>query len=106
MLYTTREPAGILDDPRVIRSGLSDPRAGISAVDVVEGYVTTADLEQVCRAHLLRSAPGRPTVILHVVDELPPDPVPLLLLAADLAEHDGARELARSRALITGALNS
>jgi hypothetical protein len=38
--------------------------------------------------------------VLHVADVLPPRPVPLLLLAADLVEHDAPRELARARELI------
>lgn len=100
LLFATREPRGVLDDPAVVRSGLSDPRSGINAADVAEGYVRRGELEAVRRRHLLRPATGRPDVVLHVVAELPADPVPPLVLAADLAEHDGPRELARASELI------
>lgn len=104
-LFVTREPDGLLSDPRVVRSGVSDPRSGLSAAHLSEGYVTEADLTGVRRTHLLRPAAGAPSVILHVVDTQPPDPAPLLVLAADLADHEGARELARARELIVEALD-
>lgn len=100
LLFTTREPAGVLADPAVVRSGVSDPRSRIGAVDLAEGYVRSDDLDAVRRRHLLRPAVGRPDVILHVVAALPADPVPPLVLAADLAEHEGPRELARAGELI------
>jgi len=106
LLFATREPRGVLDDPAVVRSGLSDPRAGISAADLAEGYVLRDDLDAVRRRHLLRPATGRPDVVLHVVAVLPADPVPPLVLAADLAEHDGPRELARASELIAQAVRA
>ncbi|MBW0252460.1 helix-turn-helix domain-containing protein [Cellulomonas sp. PS-H5] len=106
LLFATREPRGVLDDPAVVRSGLSDPRAGISAADLAEGYVRRDDLDSVRRRHLLRPATGRPDVVLHVVAVLPTDPVPPLVLAADLAEHDGPRELARASELIAQAVRA
>lgn len=104
LLFTTREPGGVLDDPRVVRAGVSDERSGLSAADVAEGYVTHDDLDEVRRRHLLRPAPGQANVILHVVEELPGEPVPALVLAADLAEHEGPRELARADELIKEAI--
>lgn len=106
LLFATREPRGVLDDPAVVRSGLSDPRAGISAADLAEGYVRRDDLDAVRRRHLLRPVTGRPDVVLHVVAVLPADPVPPLVLAADLAEHDGPRELARASELIAQAVRA
>jgi len=103
-VYRAREPLAVLEDPAVIRSGLSDSRAGMSAADVVEGYVSRAQLSAVVRRHLLRAAGAPANVVLHVVEELPPDPVPPLLLAADLADHDGPRELARAEVIIHEAL--
>jgi excisionase family DNA binding protein len=100
LLFAAREPRGVLEDPAVIRSGVSDPRSGIGAADLAEGYVRRDDLDAVRRRHLLRPAAGRPDVILHVVAALPAAPVPPLVLAADLAEHDGPRELARAGELI------
>lgn len=106
LLFAAREPGGVLEDPAVVRSGLSDPRSGISAADLAEGYVRRDDLDAVRRRHLLRPATGRPDVVLHVVAVLPADPVPPLVLAADLAEHDGPRELARASELIAQAVRA
>jgi len=104
LLFVGNEPAGVLDDVRVVRAGVSDPRAGLAAADVAEGWVRSSHLGAVRRAHLLRPAEGHPNVILHVSEELPPDPVPLLLLAADLADHEGPREVSRARSLIRQAI--
>ncbi len=99
-VFRAREPHALLDDPALIRSGLSDSRAGISAANIVEGYVSHDNLPILSRRHLLRPGGSDSNVVLHVVDELPEEPVPLLLLAADLAEHDGPRELARAEQII------
>ena len=104
LLFVANEPAAVLADPRVVRSGVSDPRAGLSAAEWAEGWVRADDLKALRRTHLLRRAEGAYRVVLHVADELPPSPVPLLLLAADLVDHQGARELARARELIRGSL--
>lgn len=58
------------------------------------------DVGAVIRDHLLIDAGPRADVVLHVSPLLPEVPVPLLLVAADLADHDGPRELARARELI------
>ncbi|HEY5516084.1 MAG TPA: hypothetical protein VIK12_07750, partial [Pengzhenrongella sp.] len=86
--------------PRVILAGLSDERAGLSAAGDVEGYVQAGDADAVIRDHLLIDAGPSADVVLHVSPLLPEVPVPLLLVAADLADHDGPRELARARELI------
>ena len=97
-------PSDMRSDPRLVLSGLSDPRAGISAGDYLEAYVKDDALDDVRADHLLVPAPGaRANVILHASPVLPPDPVPLLLLAADLADHDSPRELARARAILKAA---
>jgi len=87
-------------DARVVLSGLSDERAGLSAAGDVEGYVQVGDADVVIRDHLLIEAESSADVVLHVSPRLPEAPVPLLLVAADLADHDGPRELARARELI------
>jgi hypothetical protein len=87
-------------DARVVLSGLSDERAGLSAAGDAEGYVGADDAAGVIRDHLLIDAGPSADVVLHVSPLLPEVPVPLLLVAADLAEHDGPRELARARELI------
>jgi hypothetical protein len=84
----------------VVLSGLSDERAGLSAAGDVEGYVLADDADALIRDHLLIDAGPSVDVVLHVSPVLPEVPVPLLLVAADLADHDGPRELARARELI------
>jgi hypothetical protein len=87
-------------DARMVLSGLSDERAGLSAAADVEGYVRAADADAVIRDHLLIDAGPSVDVVLHVSPLFPEVPVPLLLVAADLADHDGPRQLARARDLI------
>lgn len=87
-------------DARVVLSGVSDVHAGLSAAGDVEGYVQTDDAETVIRDHLLTDAGPRANVVLHISPIRPEAPIPVLLVAADLADHDGPRELARARALV------
>lgn len=105
-LYSSNTPAGVRDDQRVVATGVSDPRAGIGAAGIAEGWVTEADLRAVTRAHLLRTADSAAaaTVVLHVAAALPARPVPLLLLAADLADWEKPRELSAARRLVNAAL--
>lgn len=100
MTYSSRKPEPLLEDPAFVPSGLSDPRAKIASGALIEGYVKEAELSRVRRAHLLVPHVSGGNVVLHVADDLPPSPVPLLLLAADLVEHDEPREIARARELI------
>jgi excisionase family DNA binding protein len=87
-------------DERVVPSGVSDPRSGVSAADLVEGYVDRRDLAAV-QSDFLLSAKGSHNVLFHVVDgPVPSSPVPLPVLIADLADHDGPRENAAAAALI------
>ena len=92
--------SGLRSDARVVLSGLSDERVGLSAAKDVEGYVRAGDAAAVIRDHLLIDAGPSADVVLHVSPLLMEAPVPLLLLAADLADHDGPRELARAREFI------
>ena len=94
------EVAALRTDPRLVLSGLSDERSGLSAAAYVEAYVRAEDVAAVRRDHLLVDAGSNANVVLHVSPLLPDRPVPALLLAADLAEHDGPRELGRARELI------
>ena len=66
----------------------------------VHAYVRAEDVAAVRRDHLLIDAGAAANVILHVSPMVPDRPVPLLLLAVDLADHDGPRELARAGRLI------
>lgn len=81
-------------DARLAVSGVSDPRSGMSAAWIVEGYVRDVDVPALVAEYLL-SEKGNPNVILHVVQDQPISrPVPLPVLLADLADHDGPRESA------------
>lgn len=89
-------------DHRILRSGLSDPDSGLSAGDVVEGYLPIDDLEDVVRDYLLSEVDrDSANIVLHVVSS-GAQPQQLgerarkLLLAADLAQYDGPRELHRA----------
>ncbi|MFD1861256.1 helix-turn-helix domain-containing protein [Aeromicrobium camelliae] len=85
-------------DARVHRAGLSAPEAGISAADVLEGYVAAGDIDALTADFLLSPAgPTRANVFLHRVSDDAPGQWPTIVgfglaLMADLAEHDGPRE--------------
>lgn len=89
-------------DRRIRRSGLSHPHSGLAAGDVVEGYVAVDDLADLASDYLLREVPrDRGNVVLHVVGPAAPhldlnDRGLKLLLAADLAQNGGPRELHRA----------
>lgn len=90
---------GVRADRRVVLSGVSDPRSGIFAPDTVEGYVLRGDVEQLRREHLLVPADsGRANVLLRVVTELP-EPLPWLIVVADLADG-GPREAQQAENLL------
>ena len=99
-LLSASEVDGLRADPRLALSGLSDERSGLSAARNVEAYVRAEDAAAVRRDHLLIDSGSNANVVLHVSPRVPARPVPVLLLAADLADHDGPRELARARELI------
>lgn len=99
-----RDLPDVREDARVHSSGVSLPASGISAGDLVEGYVSSVNVESLVADYVLSPAPrGRANVILHVVpqEEDHPGVAELgdlvsspLAMAADLAEHDGVRERA------------
>lgn len=101
-LLSASEIDALRADPRLVLSGLSDGRSGLSAAGNVEAYVRAEDAAAVRRDHLLVDSGSNANVVLHVSPMVPDRPVPVLLLAADLADHDGPRELARARELIVG----
>ena len=81
----------IASDDRVVPSGISDERAGISAARELEGYVAEKDIERFIQSNLL-VASDSPNVRLHVVSTLPDRPVSLGLVIADLADWNRPRE--------------
>jgi hypothetical protein len=97
-----RDVAGLRADARVVPSGISDPRSGMSASAEFEGYVHIDDFAGLAADHLL-SRSGRSNVWLHVSDRHLARPAPLGAVMADLADHDGPREDAGVRSLLRGA---
>lgn len=103
-LELSASPADIsdlLDDARLARSGIADPRAGIAASGVVEGYVSPANVDAMVRDYLLVES-ERPNVWLHVAD-VPLDAsgqVPIGFVIADLLDHGGPRELGQAERLL------
>lgn len=100
-----RDVADLRADPRLVPSGLSDPRAEIAAGDIVEGYVLRGDAERFARDYLLTRAIGQShrqeaNVVLHVSARPITRPVPELLIAADLADHRTPREESRALEIV------
>jgi hypothetical protein len=94
----------LLNDERVIRGGISDPRPRLSSAGEAELYVAKKDADSVARKWMLVPS-DRPNVRMHVVAELPDGDVPLAWILADLAERGGPRESQQVRELVRGALS-
>lgn len=102
-------------DPRIRLSGVCVPESNLSGGEFVEGYVASRDVDSVMKDHLLiPTEHAQANAVLHVV---PPDEEQRLAacvdmswsklaIAADLAEHDGPRELSQAVALTRDALNA
>lgn len=86
-------------DKRVVPSGISDSRAGLSAQRELEGYISAQNVDSFVRDNLLVPSDS-PNVRLHVVDDLPSRPAPLGLVLADLADWNRPREDGRVRELL------
>ena len=92
----------LLDDGRFVRSGISDPRAGLSSGREAEGYVSSADFDALVRDYLLLPSP-EPNVFLRVADVGLRGVAPLGAVVADLTDHNGPREDAQARRLLAAA---
>ena|GEM_PF-661502 len=93
--------AEIAADSRVAASGISDPRAGLSAAGEFEGYIAAADLDGFLRDNLLVES-ASPNIRLHVVADRPSEPVGLGLVIADLVDWSRPREDGRALELLKG----
>lgn len=98
----------IRHDPRVQLYGLSHAESGLAAGDIVEGYVSAEHVEDLRQHYLLREVDiDRANVVCHVVSADIAQILPRLgdarqlLLAADLAEHDGPRERHRAEEVLS-----
>ena len=103
-LVAQRDLNDLRNDPRIQLSGVSHPESGLASGDLVEGYLSVDDLDDVMQDYLLRDVDlDRANVFLHVVSSGIGEVLPLLghvgnslLMAADLSEHDGPRERHRA----------
>lgn len=86
-------------DQRVMLSGISDPRAGLSSAHEVEAYVQQEDFAQLCSEYLLVPS-DHPNVFIRVVNEPMKAPAPLGFVLADLADHNSPREDAQVKRLL------
>jgi len=86
--------AEIARDERVVLSGISDERSGMSSARELEGYVALGNLDAFKTDNLL-VASDSPNVRFHVVEGLPSRTVPLGLVLADLADWNRPRENGR-----------
>lgn len=99
--------ASLPQDGRLILSGVSHPSSNLDDPRVVEAYVSDKDLVGLVNDYWLER-PGvdeRPNVVLHVAPVRPPEVGPMLL-AADLAEHGGSREVQRAHELLDVAIEA
>jgi len=79
-------------DERISLSGVSDIRVTKNATKIVEGYVAHKSIRALkSKYELVESDLGK--VIFHVTRFMVPNPVPLGLTLADLAEHRSASQL-------------
>jgi hypothetical protein len=100
-LASPSDIADLMKDQRVRPSGVSHPDAGLLANSELEAYVNRDDVDGLVKDwFLVESKAGqRANVVLHVAKEVP-DVLPLIMVAADLAERPGAREQQAARALV------
>ncbi len=91
----------IAADSRVVASGISDPRAGLSVSAEFEGYIGVTDLDRFVQDNLLIRS-SSPNIRLHVVAKRPARPVLLGLVIADLVDWNRPREDGRALELLKG----
>lgn len=99
--WSAPEPAGLIADPRFVRSGKSDPRSGMAAPAYAEGYVLESDADELIADHMLVPARGAENVTLHISPMEIPERIPLLIVIADLADG-GPRERQQATNLLEG----
>lgn len=97
--------ADLRADPRFHASGVSDPRAQLSAAAEVEGYVAPTHLKAVADDFLLVTRPTGVAAGANVIlreHDVGGRTVPALAVAADLLERSGARESAAAQRILDG----
>ncbi len=86
-------------DAGVIPSGVSDSRSGLTANNFFEGYARKRNIESIEKRHLLVPS-EKPNVILRIVDEELPRPIPYGYVLVDLADHYEVRDRAQVLSLL------
>lgn len=108
-LYVVAKPDldALRSDDRLIAGGVSHPDSNLEDPRIVEAYIAAADLEGVVSDYWLEKpvVDERPNVVLHVAPVRPAEVGPMLL-AADLAEHGGPREVQRAHELLGRAIDA
>ena len=87
------------NDPRVLLSGISDPRAELSSAGELEVYIARKDFGALTKDFML-SRHGQSNAIVHVSDAALPPEAPVGLVVADLADWDRPRENRRAAELV------
>lgn len=85
-------------DPRIVLSGISDERSGMSAAGHVCGYVDPGDFAKLRDDYLLSSESHSPNTVLYISDHqfVESGPIPLAVVVADLLDGD-IRERGQAR---------
>ena len=86
-------------DKRLILSGISDDRAGISDSAYLQGFLIQKDFKQIVREYLLVRS-QHPNVQIRIASLKSGAPIPLGFMLLDLAEHIGPRESAQLKKII------
>lgn len=86
-------------DKRLIWSGISDSRAGISDGAYLQGFLVQKDFKHVVREYLLVASQD-PNVQIRIASKKIGAPIPLGFMLLDLAEHKGPRESAQLKKLL------
>lgn len=99
--------AAMRDDSRLVASGVSHPDSDVDDPRIVEAYVSLDDADGVVSDYWLEKpvVDERPNVVLHVAP-VRPRRIGAMLLAADLAEHGGPREVRRAHELLSEAIDA
>jgi excisionase family DNA binding protein len=84
---------------KIVASGVSDKRTGLSQSDFFEGYVESKDLKEIKRKYLLVESDNF-NVILRTSSMSLTKPIPFGLVLADLADHNQPREDKQVKALV------
>lgn len=97
---------GVLADDRLVLSGVSDKRAGMSSPRIAEGYVDEQVARKFFNDHFVVDADNsaRANFIAHVAKVVPP--ISPILIAADLSDYRNGREDRQAQAVLENWIES